>query len=425
MSDLMPTDDRPRSVERATPRAARRDVPRHARRRRFGPGGAITGTVLGVVAVLVVSTSAVGAVVANSLLQKAKDDSVVINTEGAIPPDIGAIDGGFNILIVGSDTRVGQGGLGGSAKVDSGMLNDVNILVHVAQDQSNATVVSFPRDLEVTLPSCARWFGYTNKINTSLVEAQTKDGTGLACVVQTVEDLTGLEIQFAGLITFSGVVQMADAVGGVDVCTTGTINDKDSGLYLQGAGTHTLTGDQALAFLRTRHGVGDGSDWGRVSSQQVYLSSLFRKVKSEGTLTNVSALLGLANAAISNMTLSSTLTDPYTLVSLALALKNIPTDRITFVQYPTSGTNDRGNAVENTAASKVLLQYLKSDAPFQLAQVGGGPGGGSTIDPNATTDPTDAATGSPTGSATDDIPTLPSSISGQTAADQTCSVANR
>jgi len=414
----MPADRGPRAVARATPEGgAKQPPPRHARHRAFGPGGAITGLVLGVVAVLLVSTSAVGAVVANTWVQRLHDDIVSIGPTNAPPPDIGAIDGGFNILIVGSDTRVGQGGLGGSAKVDSGMLNDVNILVHVAQDQSNATVISFPRDLEVSLPSCARWAGYTGKINNSLFQAESTNGTGLACVVQTVSDLTGLTIQFAGLIKFSGVVAMADAVGGVDVCTTGTINDRDSGLYIQGAGNHTLTGADALAFLRTRHGVGDGSDWGRVSSQQVYMSSLFRKVKSEGTLTNIPALVSLADAALSNMQLSSSLADPYTLVSLALALKNIPTDRITFIQYPTSGTNDRGNAVANTSAAKVLMQYVKEDKAFQLAQVGGGPGGGSELDPSATPDPN--ATKDPT------LPTLPSSISGQTAADQTCAVANR
>ena len=418
----MPRDGRPRAVSRDATRAPKQPPPRHAKHRKFGPGGAITGTVLGVVAVLLVSSAAVGGVVANTWLQRAKADVVAINPTDAPPPDIGAIDGGFNILIVGSDTRQGQGGLGGSAKVDSGMLNDVNILVHVSHDQTNATVISFPRDLEVKLPSCARWFGNTNKINTALAEAEQKDGTGLACVVDTVEDLTGLPIQYAGLITFRGVVNMADAVGGVTVCTTGSIHDRDSGLDIDGAGDHELKGDQALAFLRTRHGVGDGSDWGRVSSQQVYMSSLFRKVQGEGTLSNVGQLLNLANAALDNMQLSESLTDPYTLVSMALALKKIPTERITFVQYPTSGVNDRGNTIANTTAAKQLLGYIKADQPFQLAAVGGGPGHGSTLDTNAPTptpDPT--ATASPD----DALPTLSSGVSGQTAADSTCAVANR
>src|SRR5690606_26248072 len=115
-----------------------------------------------------------------------------------------------------------------------GELNDVNILIHVAQDQSNATVLSFPRDLEVDLPECARWFGYSNKINTAY--SQGGDEGGLSCAVQTVELLTGLPIHFAGKISFSGVISLADAIGGVEVCTDGAIYDPYSGLDLPSAG---------------------------------------------------------------------------------------------------------------------------------------------------------------------------------------------
>ncbi|MBK0297254.1 LCP family protein, partial [Bacillus sp. S34] len=73
---------------------------------------------------------------------------------------------------------------------------------------------------------------------------------------------------------------------------------------------------QALAFLRSRHGVGDGSDLGRISSQQVFLSSLLRTVKSNDTLTSPTTLYKLARAAASNMQLSQSLNDVGTMVQM-------------------------------------------------------------------------------------------------------------
>ncbi len=163
---------------------------------------------------------------------------------------------------------------------------------------------------------------------------------GLPCVVTQIENFTGVQIQFAGLITFDGVIEMSDAVGGVDVCTTGSLVDLYSGINLQGAGEHLLQGAEALAFLRSRHGVGDGSDLGRISSQQVYLSALVRKMEQAGTLSNPVTVYKIASAASSSMQLSSSLESIPTMVSIASTLKNIPPSNVEFVQYPgtTGGT---------------------------------------------------------------------------------------
>src|SRR5690606_2064038 len=119
----------------------------------------------------------------NSLNQRLQENVVVLSETHEVFADVGAIDGGFNILVVGTDARDGTW-MADSADGDhGGELNDVNILIHVAQDQSNATVLSFPRDLEVDLPECARWFGYSNKINTAY--SQGGDEGGLSCAVQT------------------------------------------------------------------------------------------------------------------------------------------------------------------------------------------------------------------------------------------------
>src|SRR6185437_13584486 len=194
-------------------------------------------------------------------------------------------------------------------------------------------VVSFPRDMYVPIPSCPDGKGGSydamsrQKINNSLSYG------GLACTVLTVEKLTGLQIPYAGVIEFDGVIEMSNAVGGVNVCVAGDIEDPYTGLAVK-AGENTLQGSQALAFLRTRHGVGDGSDLGRISNQQVFLSSLVRTIKSADTLSNPVKLYGIAKAATSNIARSYSLNNPTTIVSMSTALKNIDFCKVVIVQYP-------------------------------------------------------------------------------------------
>lgn len=92
----------------------------------------------------------------------------------------------------------------------------------------------------------------------------------------TLENLTSMDIGYAGLITFDGVIAMSNAIGGVKVCLTEPIVDPKTDLDLP-AGTNKLKGKEALQFLRTRAGVGDGSDVSRISNQQVFMSAMVRQ----------------------------------------------------------------------------------------------------------------------------------------------------
>jgi LCP family protein required for cell wall assembly len=378
------------------------------------------------VAVVVVSAASVAGIAVTQFTNNIKTVALPGETQGP-PPDLGSFEGGFNLLIVGSDTRADQGAQFGK---DDGVLNDVTMLVHVSADQSNAVAVSIPRDMVVPIPACLREDG---KGNYGAMSAQPINNTlaygGLPCTVLTVEMLTGLKIPFAALITFQGVIQMSTAVGGVPVCINGPLIDKYSGISLPKAGTYTLAGGDALAFLRSRHGVGDGSDLGRISSQQVFLSSLVRTVKSNDTLTNFTKLFGLATAASQNMTLSNSLKNVNTMASLALVLRGIPLDRITFVQYP--GTTGLGGVYEGKVAplkdiAAVLFAKIKADDPFSIDS---GTGRGSVADPSAPVTPAPAASGSPAPSSSASATTPPvdaiSGVLGQTAADYTCSKVNK
>lgn len=408
---------RPRST-RSPERAA---IARHGRLKTTNPFLTVLKFVSAALAVVLVSGAVVGAVSLTQITSKIKTVTLVGETEGP-PPALGSYEGGFNILLVGSDSRAGSG-----EKGPSSALNDVNILLHVSQDQTNAVAVSIPRDMVVPIPSCPREDGKGNyhsmagqPINVTLSYG------GLPCTVLTVSTLTGLDIQYAGLITFEGVINVSTAVGGVPVCVNGPFHDSMTSFKLPAAGTYKLSGRDALMFLRSRHGVGDGSDLGRISSQQVFLSSLVRTVKSDSTLNDFGKMFKIATTATEGMTLSKSLNNINTMVSMAQVLKKLPLDRIMFVQYPstTGGTGlFAGKVQPTTSVASALFAKIKADAPFSLEA--GKTGRGSVTDPNApapTTDPSAA----PTDAAADPGTAAPvlQGVLGQSAADYTCSKVN-
>ncbi|MET8944029.1 LCP family protein [Streptomyces sp. NPDC004542] len=253
----------------------------------------------------------------------------------------------INILVMGSDGRTSKADCklgGGCAKtgVQTGSNADVEMVVHISADRSNATVMSIPRDTMTRVPACKDGAdgrstpGYYGQINSALQY-------GPACQVATVHQLTGIPIDHFVKLDFSGVVKMSDAVGGVSVCVDADVYDTYSHLKLS-HGTHTLKGVAALEFVRSRHGFGDGSDLGRTVSQHIFLSAMIRKFKSAGTLTDPAAVYGLADAATKALTVDDGLGTVRKLVSLAADVNKVPTQRMTFTTMQTApdpADNDR------------------------------------------------------------------------------------
>ncbi|KQV06425.1 LCP family protein [Leifsonia sp. Root112D2] len=426
----------------ARARRGRSTIARHGRLRKRGPVGTIVKVLASTVAVVVVSSVAVVGYAAWDLSRSAKPVIHLVGEKTSGPvPDIGTYPGGVNLLLAGVDTRTGQGGNYGSLADSSGPgNNDVTMLLHVAADHKSATVVSFPRDLMVPIPECPDGQGgmlsarSKSQFNTTLAEG------GLACTVLAVQSLVddAITIPFAADIKFNGVIAMANAVGGVQVCVASRIDDDlvDPELHMD-PGTYTLKGAQALSFLRTREGVGDGSDLGRISNQQVYLSALVRTVKDGGTLTNPAKVWGVANAALKNMEFSASLNNLTTVYQIAMLLKDIDLDKMVFVQYPVFADPDDSNrVVPDYDSAAVLFNALKNDRPIQL---GGTVGRGAVVSTNAPTVPdASATTAPPTGSTTSPpsttststaapdgtAVTLPDNIQGQSASTTTCSKGN-
>ncbi|MFF4576779.1 LCP family protein, partial [Streptomyces sp. NPDC001410] len=270
----------------------------------------------------------------------------------------------INILVMGSDGRTSKADckLGGGCSqtgVQTGSNADVQMVVHISADRSNATVMSIPRDTMTRVPACKdgatgrSTAGYYGQINSALQY-------GPACQVATVHQLTGIPIDHFVKLDFSGVVKMSDAVGGVSVCVSDDVYDTYSHLKLS-KGAHTLKGVAALEFVRSRHGFGDGSDLGRTVSQHIFLSAMIRKFKSAGTLTDPAAVYDLADAATRALTVDDGLGTVKKLIALASDLNKVPTKRMTFTTMQTGSDPNDANRVVVGAGAKALFATIAGD----------------------------------------------------------------
>ncbi|MEO5533932.1 MAG: LCP family protein [Pseudolysinimonas sp.] len=389
---------------------------RHGRLARLGPVKPILSFVGAAVAVVLVSTASVAGI-AVWQIGTSFQPGVNIQTNGEPPPAIGPIDEPVNILLVGSDSGDGNAAYGARGET----LNDVTILLHISPVSHSAIAVSLQRDMYVPINGTACHGNQgTRKINEALADG------GLACAVSTVESLTGLNIGYAAKIEFDGVIAMSNAVGGVEVCVAVPMHDLQIHFDLE-AGTHTLQGWDALQFLRSRHGVGDGSDTTRVSNQQLFLSALIRKIKAEGTLSNPLTVYAIARAAAENMQLSTSLNSVDAMTAMALAVKDIPLANISFVLYPAGPTEVDGvSGVKPIVGSaKVLTDAIAADAQIVVTgHPGGGVVGGADVVETPSPSPTNSPSNPTTPPDTTAVVQLPPSINGQVATQQTCTDGN-
>ncbi|MDI5974346.1 LCP family protein [Streptomyces sp. SL13] len=273
-----------------------------------------------------------------------------------------------NVLVIGSDSRADRADCVIGGDCGPGRNADVEMVLHLSADRSNATVMSVPRDTVADLPACRDPHGgaahraYRGQINASL-------GYGPGCTVAAVHALTGIPIDHFMMIGFTGVVRMSDAVGGVPVCVDSDVYDPYSHLRLA-RGRHTLKGLSALEFLRSRHAFGDGSDLGRTYAQHLYLAALLRRLKNAGTLGDPGALYGLADAATRALTVDNGLAGVPQLLKLARAVNKVPASRVTFTTMQNRPDPADPDRVLVAPAARALFKAIIDDR--SLTAPGGG-----------------------------------------------------
>jgi LCP family protein required for cell wall assembly len=302
-----------------------------------------------------------------------------------------------NILIIGSDSRFGTHGQYGHNLVTD--QSDTMMVVHIAANRQWAEVMSIPRDSYVSIPACEMGNGQMSppqqfKINEAFALGNL-DGNhttlGVACTIKTVEQDTGIYIDHFVVVNFTGFQNMVSALGGVEECNTQPINDPLSGLKLS-AGQHLLNPTQALAYVRARYTLGDGSDLERIMRQQAFMSSLIQRVKSK--LLNPVAIYNFLDAATKSLTIDTQLGGATGLYNLASSLRSLPSNKVAFFTLPTYPRSevvptDTANVLWTQPEDSQIFKSFANDVPAS-----------SSLFPKASASPSATSSATSSGSAT-------------------------
>ncbi|MGW7368226.1 LCP family protein [Streptomyces sp. NPDC054841] len=272
-------------------------------------------------------------------------------------------DGPVNILLLGTDKRTGEGNQGYGDRDNSTGHADTTFLFHVSEDRTNATALSIPRDLITDIPDCpTKQPDGSTKIIKGSQGVRFNQSFGVAgrdpgCTMRTIKQMTGVPVDHFMMADFNAVKTLSTAVGGVEICLAKPIKDKSSKLDLP-AGPSKVQGEDALAFVRNRHGLGNESDLDRIKQQQQFIASMIRQMK-EDTLGNPKKMFALADAATKALTVDSAIGDIPKLTSLAEELGKIDIKHISFTTVP---------VVDNTDGATVILDQVKAPQIFSLLQ---------------------------------------------------------
>ncbi|GGV52312.1 transcriptional regulator [Streptomyces longisporoflavus] len=290
---------------------------------------------------------------ADSKLKREVDLSKVIER-----PDGGD---GTNYLIVGSDSREGMSDQDkkdlhtGSAE---GKRTDSMMILHVADDGGN-TMISLPRDSNVTIPSFKGAESgklYPNQgRQTKLNAAYAEDGPEL--LVRTVEYNTGLRIDHYAEIGFGGFAEIVDAVGGVEMDIPEGFKDEKSGADFE-AGKQTLDGKEALAFVRTRYAL-KGSDLDRTKNQQKFLAALANQAATPGTVMNPFKLYPTMSAGLDTLIVDKDM-GLFDVASMFWAMKGVTGGDGKSMNMPLAGSAG-GNLLWDKAKVKQMVEQLNND----------------------------------------------------------------
>ncbi|RZS61706.1 LytR family transcriptional attenuator [Xylanimonas ulmi] len=335
----------------------------------------------------------------------------------------------LNILVMGTDYR----GEGNDELAGAGdeFHSDTTLLVHVAGDRSRIEVVSIPRDSLVDIPACPLPGGGESPprrdamFNTAFAigGGDGKDVTGAAaCTILTVEDLTGVPITDHFVVKMTGVIGVVDALGGVPMCLPEPVRGVNVDLDLP-AGRQTLSGYQAINFLRARkgHGMGLelGSDLERIKRQQAFLDSTLRTILAQNLIMDSPRLYSLVEAVLRSISTSPELASPRALAGLAWSLRGVDPGEIVFTPLPVVDSAAHPGRVEwVTSQTDPIWERIAADRAPGAGD--GGDGAASTPTPGDTAPPGDQTPGDQTPpDQTPPDPTSGDQTPGETAGDQT------
>ncbi len=287
-----------------------------------------------------------------------------------------------NVLLIGDDSREGASAEALAAlgtEANAGNNTDTIMVLHIPANGSQATILSFPRDTLVTIPG--HGVGKINAAYNYGESVSTVPGAGATELADTIEGLTGLKIDHFVKVSMFGFYDISVALHGVDVNMCAAQNastENDDGQHPGGysginvhQGWNHIEGKQALAFVRQRHGLA-GSDYARIVRQEYFLSAMFRKVATPGTLTNPFKVKRILDAVAGSLVVDDGLRGKG-LLSLAGQMQNLTAGRLTFATVPMLGAksdasgNYLGEAPDTQAMPAFINHMIGRPGPYERA----------------------------------------------------------
>ncbi|WP_336027898.1 LCP family protein [Geodermatophilus sp. FMUSA9-8] len=358
-----PSRPRTRDAADAAPRAGRderdTDAPRPARRRN-GRAAAVARGVAAVLSVVLLGASGWGwylGRVAEATVNRTDAIPSAGNTQAGDAPEA------MNLLLVGNDSRADltpEQLAELTAGTDSGINTDTMILVHIPADGSSASFVSFPRDSYVEIPgygmdklNAAYAYGYS-EVDDAAPEADRQAG-GAQLLVQTISQLTGLQIDHYAEVDLLGFFNLTSVVGGVTVNLCEAVDDSEYSGAVFPAGEQVIAGADALEFVRQRHGLPRG-DLDRIVRQQVFIGGVLRKMLSEDVLLDLGKQRELVQAASESLTIDRDLV----LLDLAQQMQAVTPGSIEFQTVPIVGDDrdEQGRSILQLADEDTLHEFF-------------------------------------------------------------------
>ncbi|MCX5155668.1 LCP family protein [Streptomyces sp. NPDC060334] len=270
------------------------------------------------------------------------------------------VENAQNVLVLGSDSRAGANGDLDHGDV-SGARSDTAMLVHIPEGRSRATAVSIPRDTLISRPECKDNDGGTAPAAKRVMFNSVYSLGGPACVVKTVEQLSGVRVDHFVEVDFAGFKGLVDALGGVTVTLDQPMSGAKGGLKLD-AGTHRLNGTDSLKFVRTRYGYGDGSDLGRIGLQQQFMLAMLSEIKKQDALGNPTRLYKLADAGTKSLTTDSDLASLTALSDFARSMKAVDPATMETIMLPVAYDKvDPNRVVVAEPQAGQLWEALRTD----------------------------------------------------------------
>ncbi|WP_412541254.1 LCP family protein [Longispora sp. K20-0274] len=258
------------------------------------------------------------------------------------------VDGAFNILMLGSDSRDPD-------NIEADARTDTIMLLHVNAQHDQANLISLPRDLWVHVPKNPN--GQGGNTNAKINAAFAWGGAPL--MVKTVEEYTGVLVDHVAMIDFDGLRAVTDALGGVDMMVDQDVTSIHGNHRFWAKGMQHFSGDAALDYIRQRKQFPDG-DFARIRHQQTFLRAMLDKAADSGTLANPFKLKGL----LDSLTKVVVVDKEFQLVDMAIQFRGLRSSNLTFLTSPNAGPDTidgESVIVSDKQKAKALYEAVNRD----------------------------------------------------------------